>query len=113
MIEFRPVVFILGILLSVLAVAMAIPAVVDALVGHPDWQVFTASSATSLFIGVSMMLTARSGWTSFSLRQAFVMTNLAWLVIAVFGALPFAFSELELSVTDAFFDGKEPPTRVV
>ena len=25
------------------------------------------------------------------------MTNLAWLVIATFGALPFAFSELELS----------------
>ena len=25
------------------------------------------------------------------------MTNLAWLVMAVFGALPFAFSELELS----------------
>jgi len=104
MIEFRPVVFILGILLSVLAVAMAIPAVVDALVGHPDWQVFTASSATSLFVGVSMILTTRSGWTSFSLRQAFVMTNLAWLVIAVFGALPFAFSELELGVTDAFFE---------
>ena len=104
MIEFRPVVFILGILLCVLAVAMAIPAVVDALVGHPDWQVFTASAGTSLFVGVSMILTARSGWTSFSLRQAFVMTNLAWLVIAVFGALPFAFSELELSVTDAFFE---------
>ena len=104
MIEFRPVVFILGILLCVLAVAMAIPAVVDALVGHPDWQVFTASAGTSLFVGVSMILTTRSGWTSFSLRQAFVMTNLAWLVIAVFGALPFAFSELELSVTDAFFE---------
>ncbi len=104
MIELRPVVFILGILLSVLAVAMAIPAIVDALVGHPDWQVFTASAGTSLFVGVSMILTARSGWTSFSLRQAFLLTNLAWLVIAVFGALPFAFSELELSVTDAFFE---------
>ncbi len=104
MIEFRPVVFILGILISVLAVAMVIPAIVDAMVGHPDWQVFTASSATALFIGVSMILTSRSGLTGFSLRQAFVMTNLAWLVIAIFGALPFAFSELELSVTDAFFE---------
>ena len=104
MIEFRPVIFILGILLSVLAVSMIIPAVVDALVGHPDWQVFTTAAGTSLFIGVSMMLMAGSGWRGFSLRQAFVMTNLAWLVIAIFGALPFAFSELELSVTDAFFE---------
>ena len=104
MIEFRPVIFILGILLSVLAVAMIIPAVVDALIGHPDWQVFAAASATALFIGVSMMLMTRGGWGSFSLRQAFIMTNLAWLVIAVFGALPFVYSELDLSITDAFFE---------
>ena len=104
MIEFRPVVFILGILLCVLAVAMAIPAVVDALVGHPDWQVFAASAATTLFAGVSMILTARVDLTSFSLRQAFIMTNLAWLVMAAFGALPFAYAELELSITDAFFE---------
>jgi trk system potassium uptake protein TrkH len=32
------------------------------------------------------------------------MTNLAWFVIAVFGALPFQFSELELSPVDAFFE---------
>ncbi len=104
MIELRPVIFVLGILISVLAVAMVIPAIVDALVGHPDWQVFAASAATALFVGVSMILTARVGLTSFSLRQAFIMTNLAWLVMAVFGALPFAYSELELSITDAFFE---------
>jgi trk/ktr system potassium uptake protein len=103
-IEFKPVVFILGILVSVLSVAMIIPAIVDALAGHTDWQVFTAAAATTLFIGVSMMLTSRAKWSSFSLRQAFIMTNLAWLVVAVFGALPFAFSELDLSITDAFFE---------
>ncbi len=104
MIEFRPVVFVLGILVSVLSVAMIIPAIVDALAGHSDWQVFSVAAGTALFIGVSMMLTSRAKWTSFTLREAFIMTNLAWLVVAIFGALPFAFSELELSVTDAFFE---------
>jgi trk system potassium uptake protein TrkH len=103
-IELRPVVFVLGILISVLSVAMIIPAIVDALAGHPDWEVFSVAAATALFVGVSMILTARSGWSGFSLRQAFIMTNLAWLVVALFGALPFAFSELELSFTDAFFE---------
>jgi len=104
MIELRPVVFILGILLSILAVAMVIPAMVDAMVGHPDWQVFSAASGTTLFVGVSMILTSRSGWSEFSVRQAFVLTTLAWVVIASFGSLPFAYSELGLSVTDAFFE---------
>ncbi|MEX1306438.1 MAG: TrkH family potassium uptake protein [Rhodovibrionaceae bacterium] len=104
MIDFRPVLFILGILLAVLAVAMSIPAVVDALIGHPDWQVFAASAGVTLFVGVSLILTNRSGWGRFGLRQGFLMTTLAWLVIALFGALPMAFSDLELSFTDAFFE---------
>ena len=104
MVELRPVIFIIGILLSILALAMIIPAVVDASVGHSDWLVFTAAAAVTLFIGVSLILTARTGFRSFTLRQAFVMTNLAWLVIALFGALPFRFSELELSFTDSFFE---------
>ncbi len=104
MIELRPVIFVIGILLSVLAVAMIIPAIVDIAIGHPDWQVFSVAAFVTLFVGVSMMLTTRASLGSFSVRQAFVMTNLAWFVIAAFGALPFQFSELELDATDAFFE---------
>ena len=104
MVDFRPIVFILGILLSIVAVAMTLPAVVDAASGHPDWQVFAASALLTLFVGVAMILTTRTSWQGFSLRQAFIMTNLAWLVIATFGSLPLAFAELEMSFTDAFFE---------
>ena len=104
MIDLRPVLFIVGILLSILALAMIIPAAVDASFGHGDWQVFAAASAITLFISIALSLTMRTGWTGFNLRQAFIMTNLAWLVIAVFGALPFVFSDLNLSLTDAFFE---------
>src|SRR3546814_18844480 len=51
-----------------------------------------------------MMLTTRASLGRFSVRQAFVMTNLAWFVIVLFGALPFLFSELELDPVDAFFE---------
>lgn len=104
MIELRPIVFILGILLSVLAVAMVIPAIVDIAVGHADWQVFLAAAFVTLFVGVSMMLTTRASLGRFSVRQAFLLTNLAWFVIVLFGALPFLFSELELDPVDAFFE---------
>ena len=104
MIDLRPIAFVIGILLSILALAMLIPASVDAVIGHPDWQVFTAAAAVTLFIGGALILTTRSGWSGFTLRQGFIMTNLAWLVTATFGALPFAFSELELSYTDSFFE---------
>ncbi|MGO1119855.1 TrkH family potassium uptake protein [Rhodovibrionaceae bacterium A322] len=104
MIDFRPILFINGILLCILAVAMVLPAMVDIAAGHPDWQVFMASASVTLFVGVSVILTTRSGWSGFSLRQAFIMTAMAWLVIAFFGALPFNFAALKLDFTDAFFE---------
>lgn len=104
MIELRPIIFILGILLSILAVAMVIPAIVDVAIGHKDWQVFLVAAFVTLFVGVSMMLTTRASLGRFSVRQAFLMTNLAWIVIGVFGALPFQFSELELDPVDALFE---------
>lgn len=104
MLDPRPIIFVLGLLLTILAVAMLIPAGVDALFGNPDWEVFLASSGVTLFIGVAMILTTRSGWSGIGIRQGFLMTSLAWLVIAIFGALPLAFCELDLSYTDAFFE---------
>jgi len=104
MIDLRPVAFVIGVLLSILAAAMLVPALVDVVVGHRDWQVFVASAAVTLFVGVSLILTTRTGWASFNIRQAFVMTTLAWTTIALFGALPLAFSELDMSVTDAVFE---------
>ncbi len=105
MIDFGPVFFIVGLFLTMLATAMCVPAAVDLATGHPDWQVFLGASAITLFIGVSLMLATRmESGARLGLRQAFVLTTLSWLAIATFGALPFAFSELEMSVADSFFE---------
>lgn len=104
MMDFRPVLMILGVLLAMLAFGMCIPALVDAMLGNPDWQVFAVSAGLTLFVGVSLTLTSSGGNMSLNVRQAFVMTTLSWLVLTIFAALPFMFSELKLSYTDAFFE---------
>jgi trk system potassium uptake protein TrkH len=83
---------------------MLVPAAVDAFDGNSDWEVFTISSGVTLFVGVAMALNSRSGKIKLNLRQAFAMTTLSWVVITFFAALPFVYSELELSFTDAFFE---------
>lgn len=105
MIKIAPIFHILGVLISMLAVAMMVPAIVDLAVGNPDWQVFVASSTVTLFIGVAVVLTTRGQATSsLTLRQAFLLTTLSWAVIGLFAALPFAFADLDLSFTDAVFE---------
>ncbi len=104
MIDFRPILFITGILMSTLSVAMCIPAIADATSGNPDWQVFAGSATLTLFIGVMLMLTMRSTIRHLTMHQAFVLTTLCWIVTPTFTALPFSFADLGLSYTDAFFE---------
>lgn len=104
MMDFRPIVLVIGVLLAALAVSMMIPAAVDAIHGNPDWQVFALSSGLTLFVGVAMALTSRAKNFRFTVRQAFLMTTFSWIALTIFAALPFKFSELGLSFTDAFFE---------
>jgi trk system potassium uptake protein TrkH len=104
MIDFRPILFILGILLTTLAVGMCLPALADLISGRGDWLVFAASAGVNAFIGITMILTTRTAPGNLSMRQAFLLTAMSWVVIAVFGALPFTFANLQLSFTDAVFE---------
>ena len=102
--DFRPIFLIIGILLATLALVMLIPTTVDAFNGHPDWEVFAISSGFTLFVGVAMAMTSRAGAMHLTIRQAFAMTTLSWLAMTFFAALPFFYSSLGLSFTDAFFE---------
>jgi len=104
LLDFRPILFILGVLLTTLAIAMVLPALVDAASGNRDWQVFGASAGLTLFIGVSLILTMRGGQMKVGIREAFVLTTASWLCMTVFAALPFVFAGLNLSFSDAFFE---------
>lgn len=104
MMDYRPVILVIGILLSALALGMIVPAVVDAFAGNPDWQVFAISSGVTLFVGGALTLTSRVEGMRLSVRQAFLMTTFSWIVLTLFASIPFVYSELELSFTDAFFE---------
>lgn len=104
MLDFRPVLLVIGFLLATLGVAMLIPAAADIAVGNEDWQVFLAASIATVFVGASLALASRGSAENLNLRQAFLFTTGSWTFIALFGALPFFFSELNLSFTDAFFE---------
>ncbi|MEQ5778206.1 TrkH family potassium uptake protein [Thalassospira sp. NFXS8] len=104
MIDFRPILFIIGILLATLAIGMIVPALVDLYYGHPDWLVFSAASAVSLFIGGALVMMNRTEKLRMTSRQAFILTTASWLVLTAVSALPFSFSNMNMSYTDAFFE---------
>ena len=83
---------------------MFVPALADLVAGNPDWQVFLGAGFLTLFIGMSLFLTNRTGATGLTLRQGFLLTTISWVVLVAFAALPFTFAELGLDYGDAFFE---------
>ncbi len=104
MFDYRPALFVIGLLLMTLAVAMLAPFAVDVIDGHPDWKVFASASLLTIFVGGVLVFTNRSPIRRISIRQAFALTTASWLVLTTFAALPFAFSDLRFTYTDAFFE---------
>lgn len=103
--DLRPVLFIVGALLTVLAGAMLIPAALDLLRGDEDWHAFLAAAAVTLFFGGALLLSNyKTDWRDFGPREGFLIVNLAWLASALFGALPFLFASPGLELTDALFE---------
>ena len=65
---------------------------------------FLLSASVTAFIGTLLVLTNLEENKKLNLQQAFLLTTLSWLGIAIFGCLPFLLSNLNLSFVDAFFE---------
>ena len=104
MLDFRPVFYVVGVLLTTLAAAMCAPLAADLAAGHPDWRVFAAAAGLTAFVGVTLLLTTRSAPKRLAVRQAFVLTTASWLFLVFFAALPFTFVAAPLGFADAFFE---------
>ena len=103
--DFRPIVFVNGLLLVILALAMLVPMLFDFVMGTPDWVNHAASAGiTALTGGILALLTRSKSNENISVRQAFVMTTAIWLSIAVFGSLPFLLVVDDIRMVDAFFE---------
>lgn len=103
--DLRPVLMISGIVLCVLACAMVVPAAVDVLNSDENWKTFLASAAVTLFFGASLsLMNLQHNRPSLTVKQAFMLTAMCWILSIVFCALPFYFSNIDIGLTDSIFE---------
>ena len=99
----KTVFFLIGILLIVLGFSMLVPYIMQILYEENSHS-FVASSFVTIFIGVLFILANLEKEFKLSLRQTFLFSTLAWLMVAVFGSLPFILSPKEFTFSEAFFE---------
>ncbi len=101
--NYKTVFFTLGILQIILGASMFVPIIVQFIYSEIDSSFFGASIVTIVF-GALFFLANIDHDRKVNLQQAFLLTALSWLSVAIFGSLPFIFSSMEMSITDAFFE---------
>ncbi len=108
MFHIRPIALVVGIMLTTLGLAMILPILLELATDNHDWQAFFASAALTLFVGIALIFVGRepegAGQTELNIRDAFLLTTVSWIFMAVFAALPFILADIELNYTDAFFE---------
>tara|TARA_B100001057_G_scaffold221225_1_gene221623 strand:+ start:497 stop:1936 length:1440 start_codon:yes stop_codon:yes gene_type:complete len=101
--NYKTVFYTLGILQIILGVFMVIPIFFQFIYSEIDSSFFGASIVTIIF-GILFFLSNLDHDKKLTFQQAFLLTALSWLSIAIFGSLPFIFSDLNFSFINAFFE---------
>ena len=103
MIANKTVFFILGILLIVLGISMLAPYGMQ-LIYEENSHSFVSSAFITIFVGILFILANLEKEFKLNLRQTFLFSTLAWVMVAIFGSLPFLLSPKEFSFSEAFFE---------
>jgi len=105
MIDLRPIVYVVGRILIVLAILMLGPAMIDYRAGLLNGQDFLQSAVITGGVGILVSLATLNGTgQGLNARQAYLLTLSIWTVVPLFGALPFILGDPHLPFVDAYFE---------
>ena len=105
MFDLRPVGYVAGLLIAALGATMLLPMAVDLYYDNGHWAVFFESAIISAMTGALVALACSNGvGARLTIQQTFLITTGVWLLLPVFGAIPFMLGEPEARAVDAFFE---------
>jgi trk system potassium uptake protein len=94
---------LVGALIKWLGLAFLLPFAIAVGYGEPVWPFLVAGGATAGF-GLALER-ATTGKERIGAREGYLVVSLLWLLVAVFGALPYLLAEPQLArVSDALFE---------
>ncbi|MCE0493670.1 TrkH family potassium uptake protein [Vibrio salinus] len=103
MLNFKPILFVLGLVLSKLALFMYVPTFVSFFSGTPGFLDFSKAVIITHITSFILLSLGRTAHFKLNVRDMFLLTSLVWSVASIFAALPFVFIN-HISFTDAYFE---------
>lgn len=104
--DLRSAFHLIGLLVAALGLSMLAPMAADLVGNDANWRGFGVSAFLCVITGGLIAAASRAPGArrGLSIQETFLLTSLCWLLLPVFGALPFIFGAPGATVTDAFFE---------
>ncbi len=101
--NYRIISYVLGCVLNIEAASMILPFLCALIFDEPSKWVFPLCALICFVVGLPLILAAPKNKTMFA-KEGFVSVALSWIVMSIFGALPFVISGSIPSYIDALFE---------
>ncbi len=95
---------VMGVLLLILAGFMLTSLIVSIYYHEPVLPIIYSAVITALFGGILLFFGNKNSNKNIGKREGYMIVTLTWVIISVFGALPFIISGAIPSFTNAFFE---------
>ena len=102
-INVRMLLRVIGWLLMIEALFMLVPCVTGLIYGENSVMQFLVCMGITAGCGMAMV-SLKPKSREMGKREAILLTGLTWVILSMFGMLPFLICGTHLSVTDAFFE---------
>lgn len=103
MLNIRPILFVVGLVLSKLALFMYVPTLVAFFTGTEGFIDFAQALVITHLVAFVCLSVGRTAVFRLNVRDMFLITSLVWTIASAFAALPFVFIN-HISFTDAYFE---------
>ena len=103
MVNLRPILFVIGLVLSKIALFMYVPTLVAFATGTEGFIDFATAVIITHVVAFLCLTFGRTSEFKLGVRDMFMITTLVWTIASAFAALPFVFIN-HISFTDAYFE---------
>ena len=104
MFNFKPIALVGGTVICAVGFLLFIPLITEIIYRSESWQSYAVPILLYLIVGGSLVITNRNVELKISTKEAFIITVLSWMLLALLSAVPFIYTKANLSLVDALFE---------
>ena len=104
MLNLKPIALVGGTVVCAVGFLLFIPLITEIFYQSESWQSYAVPILIYLIVGGSLVITNRNVELKISIKEAFIITVLSWILLAFLSAVPFIYTKVNLSVVDALFE---------